>query len=554
MSVTCAECAGFPCDNGAHLRTDKACDLFKPHGFHKVIEDKNGASAGVINFTKVDDGIECRIQYVVKGKGYLTTDPIFFERLSNDIKDQIHKTVCDYCTVISPDYVGLDLEEIYKELQGLHWYPKTWRHIKRPDEATEQTQDNHNQLDEMDIQEEFQKAAQAEAMEILKNGNPTKYMLDVIQDIHIGDNRAAEGLILAVSSQSCLNTQGIQIKMSGESGGGKSHLCKSVTHCIRDKHIVESSLSAKAAYYANLKPGNIIYTDDTDVSEDMETVIKRATTNYQEYTQHTTVKDGKSMTLSIPPRILWLITSVEDNVSDQLLNRQLIFNVDESQEQKNNIFEMQKKEALKGDIMTNTVTHEVLTCRFMWDVIKDKMFKVKIPFAEDIDIVDKSNTRNFPMFLDMVKAYAILNHMKRDTDEEGYLLATKDDFYAAKSLFESQTESVTTKLNDKERRIIQAIGQAGKTGIDTNGIASATGISYQNIRIALRGRTGKPGGLLEKVKKLRVSEETESEGERDECSISTITKKKEVYTLENFNGWDIFDSGFVFLKSERANV
>jgi len=554
MSITCAECAGFPCDNGAHLRTDQACDLFKPHEFHKIIEDKNGASAGVINFTKVDDGVECRIQYVVKGKGYLTTAPIFFERLSNDIKDQIHKTVCTYCAVISPDYVGLDLEEIYKELQGLHWYPKTWKHTTRTLDNTAQENESDVQIDETEIPAELKQAAQDEAMQILENGNSVKYMQKALENIHTGDNRAAEGLLLAVASQSCLNTQGIQIKMSGESGGGKSHLCKSVTHLIRDKHIVESSLSAKAAYYAPLKPGTIIFSDDTEISEDMETVIKRATTNYQEYTLHTTVRDGRSMTLKIPPRILWMITSVEDNVSDQLLNRQLIFNVDESQEQKNNIFEMQKKEALKGDIMTNTVTHDVLTCRFMWDVIKGKMFKVKIPFAEDIDIVDKSNTRNFPMFLDMVKAYAILNHLKRETDEEGYLLASKEDFYAAKNLFESQTESVTTKLNDKERRIIQAIGQAGKTGIDTNGIASATGISYQNVRISLRGRTGKPGGLLEKVKKLRVSEETESEGDRDECSISTITKKKEVYTLENFNGWDIFDSGFVYLKSEMVNV
>ncbi|WP_370575729.1 hypothetical protein [Methanomethylovorans sp.] len=554
MTLTCVECAGFPCDNGAHLRTDKACDLFKPHEFHKIIEDKNGASVGIIYFTKVNGGIECKIQYAVKGKGYLATDPFFFERLSGDTKDQIHKTVCTYCTVTSREYVGLDLEAIYKELQSLHWYPKTWKHTAKPPESTEHATESTIQIDEIDIPEELKTAAQDEATYVLKNGNPVMYMLETIENIHIGDNRAAEGLLLAVASQSCLNTQGIQIKMSGESGGGKSHLCKAVTHCIRDKHIVESSLSSKAAYYAPLKPGSIIFSDDTEISEDMETVIKRATTNYQDDTLHTTVRDGRSMILKIPPRILWLITSVEDDVSDQLLNRQLIFNVDESSEQKNSIFEMQKKEALKGDIMTNTVTHRVLVCRLIWDMIKDKMFKVRIPFAEDIDIVDKSNTRNFPMFLDMVKAYAIMCHMQRDADDDGYLLATKTDFYTAKSLFESQTESVITKLNEKERRIIQAVGQAGKDGADINMIAGYTGYSYDVVRNALKGRPGKAGGLLEKVKKLRLMEETESESLNEDSYITTTTKKKDKFVLEGFNGWNIFDSGFVFLKSDRVNT
>jgi hypothetical protein len=300
-----------------------------------------------------------------------------------------------------------------------------------------------------------------------------------------------------------------------------------------------------------LKAGTILFSDDTDISPDMETVIKRSTTNYQDYTMHTTVKDGSAFTMTIPPRIRWMITSVDDNVSEQLLNRQLIFNVDTSREQKDRIFEMQKREALQGENKTLEVTKEVLVCREMWDMIKSKTFKVRIPYIDDVDTMDKSNSRNFPMFTDMLKGYTIINYMQRDTDDGGYLLATTDDFYAAKTLFESQTESVLTKLNEKERKIIQVIGQAGKIGTDINTISTATGISYHTVRNTLKGRVPGTGGLLEKVKKLRHIDESKSESIRDgEMCTATTTKRKERFILENFNGWDIFDNGFVFLKTD----
>jgi DNA primase catalytic core len=442
-----------------------------------------------------------------------------FGLTSNDIKD-IQKSI----KIVSNDETEEHDEEDKKE-------------DLQPDE------------DHLDVQEAAK--AKNDALNILKTGNPMHYICDTIKNIHIGDERATEGLNLAIANQSCLNTQGIQIKLSGDSGGGKSHLAKSVCHCLRDKHIIESSLSAKAAYYMDLQPGTILFSDDTEISEDMETVIKRSTTNYQDYTTHTTVKDGNSMTLTIPPRILWLITSVEDEVSDQLLNRQLIFNVDTSTEQKNKIFEMQKAEALEGEIKTLQVTHEVVVCREMWDMIKSETFKVRVPFIDDVDVMDKSNSRNFPMFLDMLKGYTIFNHMQRDKDEDGYLLATKDDFYAAKSLFESQTESVLTKLNEKERRIIQAIGQSGKEGAEINQIAKSIGLSYHVVRNALKGRNRKQGGLLEKVKNLKLVEGSKSFTVEEEQGMKTTnTKKREIYILEDFNGWDIFDTGFVYLKSE----
>lgn len=543
--ITCAECSSYPCDNsGSRLKTDKACDdFFKPFEFHKPIEDSNGGAVGIIHFAKYGDEIHCTIQYPLKGGGFLVTDPITFRKLATDVKDEIHKKVCEHCNPISSKWVMQDLEAIYKELQGLHWYPKTWKATAKPKEATEQTQEGQIQADESDIQEETRKAAYNEAMEILKNGDPVRYLQYTIGNIHIGDTDAVEGLILAIANQSCTNTQGLQIKMSGASGSGKSHIVDSVLQCVRTKHKHESTLSAKAAYYLNMKSGTILYSDDAIVSEDMEEVIKRATSKYQKYTTHTTVKDQTPKILTIAPRILWLLTSVDDEVSDQLLNRQLVFSIDESTEQKKAIFEMQRKEAIEGILHTQCVTHEVLVCREIIDHIKKSLFSVKIPFGNGFKLADLSNTRNFPMFLDAIKGYTIFMQEQREKDEDGYLLATIDDYVKAKRLIESQSESLRTKLNDKERKILAAIRQ-GDPWIDVNELASKTGYTYYQIRDAVEGRDRK-SGLLIKVPGLKKEEQIVRESDE----YPAKNRRQTVYSYSGKgNALALYDSAFIELE------
>lgn len=542
--TTCGECSSFPCDNsGAHLKDDKACSDFKPLSFTRTVEDSNGGCIGTVCFEKDGDDVNCRIQYPLKGEGFRESDPIRFHKLTEEIKEQILSVIYNHCEVVNRGYVGADLEETFKELVGLHWYPKTWKATARPNQATENTQEAQTQADEADIPEEARKAAYNEAMEILKHGDPVRYLQDTISTIHIGDTDAVEGLILAIANQSCTNTQGLQIKMSGSSGTGKTHLGKSVLQCVRKKHVHESTLSSKAAYYLNMKPGTILFCDDTEISEEMEEVIKRATSNYQDYTTHTTVKDQNVKTLQIPSRILWLLTSVDDNVSDQLLNRQLMFSTDETNEQKGRIFEMQKKEAIEGVLHNQCITHNVLVCREVMDHIKKTLFAVRIPFADKLKLADLSNTRNFPMFLDAIKGYTILMQEQRGKDDEGFLLATKDDYLRAKRLIEAQSESLRTKLNSKERRILAAISH-DSLGLDINQIAGKTGYVYQQVRDTLEGRL-KRGGMLAKVPGLQREELIENE--KDEAG--STGRKRIVYSYKNKgNALLIYDSAFIELE------
>ena len=404
-------------------------------------------------------------------------------------------------------------------------------------------------IDEIDIPDEDKEAARLEAMDVLKNGEPIEYIRKTIEEYHVGDEKTEECICISIAGQSCLNTDGIQTSVNGESGSGKSHLMKIHMHLVPGKYKEVTSLSPKAAYYMDLKPGTIIFSDDTTPSEEMEEVIKRANTNYQEYTKHTIVRDGKRETFLIPPRINWYLTSVDSEVSMQLLNRQLTFNTSNDPVHKENVFKMQQDIAEEGVMPVIEITERVLVCRRIYEIIKSQMFKVKIPYAKDIEIEDKSNSRVFPMFLDMIKGYTIFFHEQRKTDDDGYLLATKDDYDKAKELFESQTEGIVSKLNDKERAILRFIKDHPRCIIQA--IAERTGYSYATVRNILKGRPKSKSageGLLEKVKGLSISEETHTTNENENHCIS---KKAERFELsDKFDGWSLYTTKFISLKSE----
>lgn len=394
------------------------------------------------------------------------------------------------------------------------------------------------------ISDDVKKRAKAKAMEIMKTGDPIKEVVKIISKIHVGDERPTEVMCLGLASQSCLNTQGIQTSTVGGSGAGKSHNAKAFVHSVRSKYIMETSLTPKALYYTDIKPGTIVFSDDAGIDEEMEIIIKRATTNFQETTKHTTVVRHEGKTMTIPPRLMFILTSVESEGTIQLLNRQITLNVDESKSQKDKIFIKQNEDAVSGESSILMVTEDILIAREIHDIIKKKLFNVVVPFAEKIHVADKTNARNYPLFLDMVKSYAIYQHLQRDTNEKGYLIADIEDFKSAKILFESQQDNILTKLNTDERNIIRAIGQNG-TRATVNEIVRLTKISYSKVLRLLNGRKERgTEGLLDRFTDLTYIEHSDSV----KGGNTTFHTRRNYYELRNYNPVGMFDGEYVTLE------
>lgn len=390
------------------------------------------------------------------------------------------------------------------------------------------------------------------AERILSRGEPIKYIMKTVSKTHVGDENTIEAMCVSIGGQACLNTAGIQINVNGESGSGKSHGAKSLLHLIPKRYKRSTSLSAKALYYMELRPGMIVFSDDTDMDVELQSIFKQSTTNYQEETHRTTVKDQKKQVITIPPRINLMLTSVESHVSDQVLNRQLTFETDISGSQKLNIFGMQQKTECDC-VNPLDVTFRVLVCRRIFSKIKDQMFNVYIPFADKINLEDYSNSRIFPLICDMIRGFTIFKYKQRSINNKGWLVAEHEDFYRAKKLFKSREENTVTKLTAPEREIVKyIINHQRHDGCTINDVSIGTGIKYQTVTRLINGRSDRSnddGGLLSKVKGMRKEDTTITTyiREGDEL-IESRGKKDYRYKIIDYNPWDLFANEFITLK------
>lgn len=369
-----------------------------------------------------------------------------------------------------------------------------------------------------------EKKVKDEAKRILKTGNPIIYILDVFNRIHIGDRRTGEVLMLSVGSTCIENCAGLHPKLSGESGKGKSHSCKTMIHLIPKEYVLNTSLSAKAVFYhgKSIGDGVIIFSDDVELSSDLESIIKRSTSEFQQGIEHHTVGiDRKGQTLRMPKRIVWWLASVDSEFDMQTLNRQIGMDVDDSHETDQKVVKQQLEASGTGK-PEYPETFEVSVCREIYRTIKQLFIRVVIPFHNRIEWRGGQNRRNLPIFLDMVKVYALFNYQQREhsrsSDGVCEILATEEDFKSATDLYIPRAATQNNKLTCNEQKIIDFLALY-MSPADTNQIANATKLTYKTTHRLLTGRKDRgSGGLLDKVKELRVNDVTkETDDGRVHC-------------------------------------
>ena len=324
-----------------------------------------------------------------------------------------------------------------------------------------------------------------------------------VQKFHVGDEAVTELLMLSVASMSVRNTNGLQPKLSGESGMGKTHSTKTVLHLMPPTIYRAASFSSKALFYDDtLRPKMVIFSDDVNLAPDVEETVRAAMTNWDSPTERITL-DGKRnpITLSLPPRVAFWLTSVSTKSTIQLLNRQVEMNVDESPDQDKRVEQHQRMLAESG-LSEFYADDEVELLREAFLHLNQISHAVTIPFIYNIKFTNVRNRRNFPIFLDFVKAYCVLNYSARCTDKDGALIAIKQDFDNAIGLFKTVAVQQVTKLNEKERLVASVIRDNSPCDIPT--IMDETRLSNSYIYELIHGQYKSDNrGMLEKIPELK---------------------------------------------------
>lgn len=311
-------------------------------------------------------------------------------------------------------------------------------------------------------------AITSQALEILHTGDPIQFMLDTFSSEHEGDLVVAKCLILSLASRSVMNSGGLHVLVTGESGKGKSHAFDTMLSHVPPQFRLDGRMSDKALFYAeDLKEGSAICLDDVSLSDQMQEVLKGVTTSFQkEFVYRTVDKDRRGIKRIIPKRCLWWVAKVEGAGDDQVWNRMLTVWVDTSDSQDRRVLARELEAATWRPTTTPVIRDEVLVCQKIWDLL-DGCYVV-IPYAERICFESPANRRNPGMLLDMIRSVAATFQFQRERTEldgGGYRIdATVKDFEIARELFaalDNVSGSQSNKLTKEEFLLLEVFVQVG---------------------------------------------------------------------------------------------
>jgi hypothetical protein len=420
---------------------------------------------------------------------------------------------------------------------------KTWR----KDRATAKAKDEGS-ADQGPAPVPINPDARAEALDVLEHGNPAALMLTAFAQEHVGDEILARCMILSMASQAVKNSDGLHVSVTGDSGKGKTHAFRKMMRQVPDRYKVKGTVSNKALYYMkDLQPRTVLMSDDTELSDGIQEILKSATSNFHEPITHTTVtKDLTSRVCTIPERCVWWIAKKEGTGDDQVMNRMLTCWIDESAEQDARVLAAkQEKEEQDPDTFTDE-SHELGICREIWEVLHEQMIWVIIPYSKRIRFQRISNRRNPDMLYDLIKSHAALffRQRRQKTGEDGTLCVYADeaDFTAATEVFtllNGTAGGQESKMTKKESDLLAIIEKANLAEFTIQDLQRLTGGSYLSIYRMIKGydsRGKNYTGLLEKCPAISFTDRTVTLTEESGYSVRRRTEAFE-WDRELYRQW-----------------
>ncbi len=302
--------------------------------------------------------------------------------------------------------------------------------------------------------EDFSQYA-VQVTKILKK-DPLLYYVKVFDKVHKGDVPLKILQCISAISASCANSP-IHDFACGPSGSGKSHIKrKAVMFFPQDMYIRYSSCSALSLVYTAKEEGidyyknKIIFFDEAEASQDAVLLLRDLTDpDSKEVTHNTVIKQARVLLSLEKPVVVWF-TSTQPLTDDQLNNRVLITNPDDSSELDQAVNDFQKAMLHRGmDLNFEPEEAPLVRAVFARIIDETKDLKVLIPFDIHWNLV--FNRRLYPYFITLLQLITKIYYQNR-LIKEGYILSTYADFKLAVEIW---------------KRIVETtLGQVPKLAID----------------------------------------------------------------------------------------
>ena len=144
--------------------------------------------------------------------------------------------------------------------------------------------------------------------QVLEHGDPLAHLLEAFARDHVGDETLAHCLVMSLASPTVLNSHGLHVYVTGESGKGKSSGMTAMLRQVPEEFRLAERLSDKALYYSDdLLPGMVLLLDDITLSEELQEVLKEATSRFTERDPDADRRHGPEGPALFDPRTLCLV-------------------------------------------------------------------------------------------------------------------------------------------------------------------------------------------------------------------------------------------------------
>jgi len=288
---------------------------------------------------------------------------------------------------------------------------------------------------------EFIEKFSNEAKEILKNSKLFEDLVAELDKEIVGEIEARKVLILCAYGgrlvENC-QTASFNILVNDVSGVGKDYLSSKCLQLLPPQNFIKKTrISGTVLNYwhnAEEEPwwtwnGKVLYLEDISESILNHDVFKVMCSSGS---SASIVIDKKVVDLEIIGKPVIIVTTATATPTPELVRRFVILNLDSS---KNQTFEIMKRhsEFRKKGIIPEINKKIRNAMQFLNPV------KVKIKFAESIyphfPIKNIIMRTHYPRFLDFISASTGLHQFQRTQDEEGFYLATGQDYDIARECF-----------------------------------------------------------------------------------------------------------------------
>jgi hypothetical protein len=328
-----------------------------------------------------------------------------------------------------------------------------------------------------------------------------RFAAELAQSGVAGEARIAKLLYLALTSR--LLVRPVSIALKGPSSGGNSHVVERVLSFVPESaYYALTAMSERTLAYSEepIKHRFLVIYEAAGMSGEFATYLMRSLLSEGRVRYETVEKTSEGM----KPRLIeregptgLIVTTTAVKLHPENETRLLSLTVSDTQDQTRAVMAALAEEA--GEAGPNFEPWHALQ---VW--LEGAEHRVFIPYAkklaEVIPPVAVRLRRDFGALLNLIRAHAVLHQASRDRDDEGRIIVTIEEDYAAvrELVVDLVGEGVEATVPATVRETVEAVKRLreGSTGDPVTVAELARKLELDRSTVSRRARSAKDRGYL----------------------------------------------------------